>query len=188
MYFIKQINIDDKLGYQSSKIINHTTKHIQSALKLLDTSLRHFVKEERGRDDAEQINVTDIKKLEEVIAPIKDCIMAFRLESDPYKIYVYQRKTHIVKTTGWWSGKDAAMVEFRLTDIFELEEYHKFIGSTKNSLNSLILEDLVPTGPSKIKIPKKMTISPMRDVITELKNSIKFRNRFSEPETIVINI
>ena len=194
MYFIKKIILDDKQEYHSSKIIDHTSKTISAALTLLDTSLKSYVKDECGREAAENLKITDIKKFDEIIEPMTDGILIYRLEDSPYSIHIYQKKTTITKSANWtWGTKSTLVSQFRRMAIFELEQYEKTISLNDISHFPLpnVDDEHVPYGPSKYKIPKKMTISPMCDVISELKNSAKFRSRFIDAfnsDIIVINI
>ncbi len=194
MHFIKKIILDDKQEYQSSKIVDHTSKTINAALSLLDICLKAYVKDECGREAAENLKIIDIKKLDEVVEPMTDGILIYRLENSPYSIHIYQKKTTITKSANWtWGTKSILVSQFRRVAIFELEQYEKTVNSDGIPIAPLpnVDDEHVPFGPSKYKIPKKMTISPMCDVINELKNSTKFRSRFidaSDSNIIVINI
>ena len=180
MYFIKKITFDPKKNYQVSKIINHTNKTISVALKLLESSVREYVYDECGRDASTQTLITDIDKIESVIEPMLDGIVLYRLESDMFRIFVYQKKT--IATKGWIGAKISST--FFLTNIFELEEYANPIESSNNSINTQIKSDtlapigeMVAVGPAKVKIPISMTVAPMSNLIEELKKSSKFKSR-----------
>jgi len=201
MYFVKRITLDDKQGYLSSKIVADTNKTIKSALLLLESSVRAFVRDERGREAAEQVKIIDIHNIGQVSEPILDGILLYRLESDPLKINVYQKKTIVVKSTTWtWGTTDTPVPQFRRTDIFELEEYGKKIAipvdasSTTNAVPTATIvesepeekEEKAPLGPAKLLVPKKMTVSPMCDLINELKRSPKFKSRLNSTNVVTI--
>lgn len=190
MYFIKKIILDDKQGYQSSKIVDHTSKTISVALSLLENAVRMFVKDECGREAADQIKIIDIYKFDQVNEPMIDSMLLYRLTDDPHRIHVYQKKTTVVKVSGYiWGTSDTPTTFFRRTHIFELEEYSGSISpGTQNTINipnsentnvpSILPQvEMVPIGPARIKIPKPMTLAPMCNLIDELKKSAKFKFR-----------
>lgn len=182
MYFIKKITLDSKKNYQVSKIIKHTNKTISVALKLLESSVREYIYDECGREASIQTSITDIDKIENIVEPILDGIVLYRLESDMFRIFVYKKKT--TTSQGWI--KTSFTSTFYLANIFELEEYTYSIDILNNSINVLNSKTdtmdppggMVAIGPAKIKIPKLMTVAPMINLIDELKKSDKFKNRF----------
>jgi hypothetical protein len=195
MYFIKRIRLNSDEQYEKSILINHTYERIKSALYLLENCVKSFVFEERGRDAMEQARIIDIHDFSQVTEPAIDSILLYRLSSDPHKIYVYQRKTSLIKRTGWlYNTVDEAISKFHRTDIFELESYEKIklnIDTSKNNSNNdetIPILEMVSIGPAHIKIPKEMTISPICDVINELKNSPKFKARLGRSQSVIIPI
>lgn len=181
MYFIKRITFDDKQMYISSKIVSHTNKSIASAIVLLENSVKDFVKEERGRDATEQSKIIDIHNLDQICEPLIDCILLYRLESDPHKILVYQKRTMIKQVPGWaWGTSEAISKSFYKTDVFELEEYDKISTNVPPpppmfTEEKQIQVEMVPHGPANVKVPKQLTISPMCNLLSDLKNSPKFK-------------
>lgn len=174
MYFIKKITIDEDKKYQNSLIIDHTNKSFINALQLLDSIAKTFVKEESGREAGENAKIIEIHDFEQVNNPNIDCILLYKLINDPHKIYVYQKKTSVTDVAGWFYGTSQIIIpNFRMTHIYELEEYDKKI----NLFNSILVPEMeyVPIGPAGIKVPKNLTISPAVDLINELKNSEKFK-------------
>lgn len=180
MYLIKKIELDETLKYKSSKIMAHTVKTITVALNLLENTLRSFVREERGRQAEEKVKIIDIHDMSQVNIPTDNCILLYRLTSNPHCILVYQdikikeekwglRGTYIVETS-----------KFLHTHIFELEEYVEF-DSTSNNKKSSSIEttndpEMVKCGPGNMTIPKQMTLKPICDLLAELKKSPKFVN------------
>lgn len=180
MYLVKKINLDPEQKYRSSEIVDHINKSISSALSLLENAARSHVKEECGREAGEQVKIIEIHDFSQVNEPVVDGMLLYRLIDDKHSIYVYQKKTTITKTANWtWGTTDIATTQFYRTCIFELEEYTKFVPSFNNQvLASVLSEDMVAVGPAQIKIPKPMTMSPICDLIEELKKSPKFKARY----------
>lgn len=172
MYLIKKIKVDDKL-YLSSHIVNHTgNKQISQGIKLLESAVRNFVREEIGRDASENSKIIDIHSLDQVSEPLIDGILLYRLDDNPHQIHVYQRKTVITKQTNWtWGTSDVPVTTYKRVYIFELEEYENI---TAVGIEEI---EMINYGPARIRIPKKMTLEPMSLVITELKCSDRFKKR-----------
>ena len=187
MYIIKKISVDDKV-YQSSKIIDHTNKKISSALVLLENCARNFVKEEFGARSFEQSKVLDIHKIDQVCEPIIDGMLLYRLNDDPHRIHIYQRRTEVIDN-GWIRTYHVPQSTFRKTHIFELEECTDFkLDENKNSkIPSDILEVEMVVGPAGIKIPEPMTHGPSLNLLNDLKKSPKFKERFISGNTIINN-
>ncbi|AYV85842.1 MAG: hypothetical protein Satyrvirus52_1 [Satyrvirus sp.] len=184
MYIIKKIIIDEKERYIASEIIAHS-RTITDALKLLKFSAKSFIKEECGKQVSDSIKIIDIHNFIQINEPVVDTMLIYRLDSDSHKLNIYQRKTKIIPGTIY--GK-SLVPEFRRIAIFELEEYTKLNFSELSKKNSqdvstMVISSLpvemVPIGPIGIKIPKPMTISPMRDLLHELKKSPKFNAQFN---------
>lgn len=172
MYFINEVSVNDD-EYHSSHIIEHTSKTISVALLLLETTAKQFVIDELGKEAGEAANIIDIYNVSQINEPLLDSILLYRLESNPHQIHVYRKKTNIVKTQNWtWGISENLVSTFKKVRIFELDEYNKL--SIDEDLTPI---ELVPIGNIGIKIPKQMTISPMTDLINELKNSDKFKSR-----------
>lgn len=172
MYFIKKIIVNDN-EYETSHIIEHTNKTISVALLLLETTARQYVINELGRESGENSNIIDIYNISQINEPLIDSILLYRLETNPHQIHVYRKKTNIIKTQNWtWGISENLVSTFKKVCIFELDEYNKL--NIDEEITSI---ELVSIGNHGIKIPKQMTISPMTDVINELKNCDKFKSR-----------
>lgn len=190
MYFIKKITVDDKQGYQLSKIVGHTNKTVSNALLLLENMARSFIRDECGRETAEQTKIIDIYKFDQINEPVIDTMLLYRIADDPQRIHVYQKKTIIVKAANWtWGTTETPIKQFRRTHIFELEEYDNLKNIDIQNENIIIIPqiEMVPIGPAKIKIPKPMTVSPMCDLLDELKKSIKFKARYDSVNSSAIS-
>ena len=192
MYFIKKITIDELSLYRSSEIVDHTNKTISTAILLLEKSVQTFVKEEYGRITGEKIKIIDIHSISQVNEPLIDTILLYRLEGNPHRIMVYQKKTVIEKVKGWWGENDTPIYHFRLIHYFELEEYNKMNYITQTSHNGQIetqyeiKEEMVHVGQTGLQIPKRITSAPICNVLDELKNSPKFvvlRDSFNDSST-----
>ena len=124
MYFVKRIIVNLGSSYGSSQIVAHTNKTISVAKTLLEETVKNYVREEKGRDALEQCKILDIHDLTQVSEPLVDGILLYRLENDPHRILVYQRKSSVVPSKSWmWATIEAIVPTFCLTNIFELEEY-----------------------------------------------------------------
>jgi hypothetical protein len=173
MHFVKRVTFDDKNEYASSQIVDHTNKTISVALSLLIDIAKKFVREELGREAGEKANVIEIKSFDQVHEPTTDGILLYRLVSDPHRIHVYQKKTQTVNVAGWFTTGPVIDSKFKRICIYELEEYsNKLIMASVPS--SIPDHEFVPIGPAQIKVPKGLTISPVVDLIRELKDSPQF--------------
>nr|WBF70568.1 hypothetical protein [Megavirus caiporensis] len=180
MYFIKKINFEHDQSYRSCEIVDHTTKQIASALHLLENSARTFVKEECGREAGEQVKIIDIHDFSQVNEPLIDSMLLYRLSNDNHKIHIYQKKNTINQIPNWtWGMTETIVSKFYRVCVFELEEYNKLtVPSLHSNLSYQPIPEEMVVVSTGIKVPKIMTISPMCDLINELKNSSKFRARF----------
>ena len=188
MYIIKKISVDDKV-YQSSKIIDHTNKKISSALVLLENCARNFVKEEFGARSFEQSKVLDIHKIDQVCEPLIDGMLLYRLNDDPHRIHIYQRRTEVIDN-GWIRTYRVPQSTFKKTHIFELEECTDF--KLDENQNSKIPSDIpevkmVVSGPAGIQVPEPMTHGPSLNLLNDLKKSPKFKERFVSGNTTINN-
>ena len=170
MYFIKKIVIDEKQSYQSSKIVAHCPNTDPISL-VLERVVKTYVKEELGREASEQIKFLDIKELGQVSEPMVDGMLAYRIIDNPNHVHIYQRKTIVTKAKNWtWGERDVPVIQFRRTDIFEVEEY------TNLNMNTPITEvresiNIITSRP-RISMPMGFNL------IDHLKKSAKFQARF----------
>jgi hypothetical protein len=176
MYFIKQVSVNEKI-YQYSKIIDHTRGDFLEAQKLLEKTVKLFVKNEWGREAIDNKKIIDIQQLEEIVEPVIDCVLLYRLINDPTKIYVYQKKTNITKKFSYYYGTtDTLVPKFCLINIFELEEYNNLICDTKIET----VESQVP----KIEISKQVSNQLRINLLNELKQNPRFKHRSDSQEQI----
>lgn len=179
-YVIKLIVLKDNKEYLSSKIVDNTNKKISVALILLENAARNFVKEEFGVKAYELSKILDIHKIDQVNEPIVDSMLLYRINDDPHRINVYQKRTEVIDQNGWFSTTKVPQSYFKRTHIFELEEYNGFCVNDADTNVSPIVPQIkmIPVGPAKIKIPEPMTVSPICNMIEELKKSPKFKSLF----------
>lgn len=166
MYVIKKIIVDNKSTYIGSETLS-IIKNIGPALLVLEDSVKNFVREECGK----QINtdIIRINKIDQICEPLIDTMLIYALESDPHKLYVYQRKTKEIPA-GWVYSK-SIMPEFGLMRIFELE-HNEHIQTAKQPE---FVDQMIRMGP--IQMPKRLTQSPFTDLVAELKKSSKYLER-----------
>ena len=176
MYFINKIMINNKGQYVDCEIVDHTSKTISVALPLLETCAKRFINKECGEQISATAKVIDIHDFNQVSEPLIDTMLIYRLVSDPHHLHIYQRKTSIV--SGTFYGKSTA-IEFNKVKIFSLKEYNKINEQDCAIEQATDPVELVAFGPSKIKIRKEMTMAPMCNIITELKNSKKFKEKLT---------
>jgi hypothetical protein len=195
MYFIKKIIVDND-KYVSSEIVGHA-KSISTALTLLEQNTIMFIKDQVGKQISDNAKIIDILNLEQISEPDIDTMLIYRVEQNPHRLYVYQRKTISVDVPNWtWGTSKKNVTDFKCVSYFELEEYAEIINFTNNSRiinftnDSRVVSEFemvtINIGKSKIKIPKQMTIAPMADVLVELKNSPKFKSRRIELEQEIV--
>lgn len=177
MYFVKKIVVDSE-KYVSSEIVGHA-KTISTALSLLERNAISYIRDQVGRQISDNAKIIDILNLEQINEPDVDTMLIYRLEQNPHRLYIYQRRTITVDIPNWtWGSSKKNIVEFKCVLHFELEEYSQI--SDFESLPKIKPEIEMVTiniGRSRILIPKQMTVAPMADVLAELKNSPKFKNR-----------
>ncbi|MEM3061954.1 MAG: hypothetical protein QW303_00210, partial [Nitrososphaerota archaeon] len=126
-----------------------------------------------GKQISDESKIIDIHHFGQVNEPLIDTMLIYRLKTDPQTLHVYQRKSKEVP--GILYGR-TTVVEFRRVQVFALVKY--------DDPNFTPFDDgLVPVGPAKIRVPKAMTVSPMSDMINELKNNIRFKKRFELVES-----
>jgi len=180
MYFIKKITLKEGKEYVSSQIVGHTKNKIAGALILLENVAREFVKEEYGANAYVQSKILDIHKIEQVCEPIVDGMLLYRLNDDPHRIHVYQRKTEVIYQSGWFSSAKVPVFQFKRTHIIELEQCEGISISETNANvpSSIPRVEMVPFGPAGIKVPKPMTVVPICNLIDELKKCARIKARF----------
>lgn len=128
MYLIKRIKIDKYERYICSEIIRQQRSSISSALILLDQTAIDYVKEEYGRDMAEKSPIMEIPAGTSPVEPETDGILISKIDSEPYRIFIYQRKTEMICNNSWiWSNVYTPLTTFCKIMIFELEEYSPLI-------------------------------------------------------------
>lgn len=171
MFFIIKTVIDDKGQFVSSKNVAHE-KTVSKALALLEKTVRDYIEKECGKPTSDAVKIIDIHNFSQVSEPIVDTMLIYRLVTDPHYLHVYQRKTSIVP--GRIYG-ETTVTYFRKVQIFYLDEYNGINVLDSTNVGGI---EMVPLGPAKVSIPKQMTVAPMCNVLKQLKDSAKFKNRF----------
>lgn len=186
MYFVKRIIIDDKSSYVSSQIVTHTNKTISLAKTLLEDTVKDYVREEKGREAADSMKILDIHDISQVNEPLIDGILLYRLETDPHKILVYQRKSNIEQSKTWTGYIVETLVsKFRQTDVFELEEYGGFkleFSAQKAEIKTSPLPrkncdtEMFEVNQGGPKVPVPVGGASKGNLLDDLKNSDKFKH------------
>lgn len=167
MYFVMKVTPSSTSEFVNHQLVHHTTGTISIALKDLEKIAYDFIREEVGKQADSFSKITDIVSLNDIVEPYVDSMIVYRLESDPHKLHIYQRKTNIVP--GFIYGR-TYQTEFKKVVIFELLTYEKINNAQliQDVKNSEPIE-LVPVQGKNIKIPAKLTQAPMTHVIDQLK-------------------
>ena len=178
MYFIIKNNIDKNGCFISGEIVDYvsseTVPEITIAKKKLENTVILLVADECGKKMSENIKIIDVHSLDQVAEPLIDCMLLYRINDNPNQIHVYHRITKQV--SGYVYGQTTAS-EFTRINIFELIMYNGFVIPESNTVISkptIVDIEMVQFGPSNVKIPKKMTQSPICDMISALKTSPMF--------------
>lgn len=182
MYFIKKITVDDKDKYLSSTIVEYTFKTIANALMLIEEHIRNYIVSKCGVEAGEKFAIIDIHNFSQINEPSVNSIIVYRLSADPHRFHLYERSTKTIPGTIYGYS---IISEFSKIAIFELEEFDQ--GKNTDSIepdteNDALIPriDWVSVGPNRtIRIPKMMTVSPMCDVIVELKANERFQKRYT---------
>ena len=180
MYIIKEILVNgDK--YKSSKIGTILAGQISSALMGFVNYVKTYIRENNGSIMANTIEIVDINDMTQVVEPLIDTIQIYRLVDDPHKIHLYERKTEIVEQSGWaWGATKTQIHVFERKVIFELDDFNELGKSiSRKSIDDADLDDTIEMVKINhgIQIPKRMTTSPMCDVLLELKESTFFKKQ-----------
>lgn len=186
MYIIKQITVDDEV-YISSKVVDCIKDELTSSMiVILEGHVKDLVKEEFGAQIASESKVIDINSFNQINEPKIDTILLYRLENEPSKIYVYQRRTKLVKTTSWtYSVVETTVSTFKRTHIFEIESAPNFF--VNKGLDQLPIAPTPPPintfkflaiGPAGIKIPHQIAMTEMTNVLEELVANDKFKKLY----------
>jgi len=175
MYFILKISLDDKGNYTNLDIVGHTFSIISTALILLENTVRSFILEEGGKDTANDFKIININGFQQICEPIIDTMLVYRIDTDPHKLHIYKRKTKIIPGTFYGQS---IVPEFHRTHIFSLVEYKKITSMNQDSDDptSVSMLEMVSVGSTRIRVPKQLVTSPMRDVIAELKSAPTFND------------
>lgn len=167
MYFIMKVTPNNLGEFVTYQLIHHTTGTISIALKDLERIAYDYVREEGGKQAASDAKILDIENPSMIIEPYVDCMIIYRYENNPHKLHIYQRKTSVVP--GLIYGK-TYQTEFKQVVVFELLTYDKINNAQLiQDANNIEPIELVPVNGKNIKIPAKLTQSPMIDVISQLK-------------------
>lgn len=176
MYFIIKININNNESFISNEIMSHIPTNITLAQYQLIKEAKIYIAELAGSDVANNIKIIDIHSFDQITEPVIDSVLMYRLGVDAHRLHIYQRKTKIAR--GRLYG-ETLITEFTKVKIFELIEYTNLIPQKitdhKTSKLNLLNEhtehiEMVFHGSTNIQVPKFLTMSPMIDVISSLKN------------------
>jgi hypothetical protein len=198
MYIIKNIVLDEGDKYVSSSTVGHTTSTISSAAKLTESIAVNMAINGFGASAVDNFKIIDIHSFDQVNEPKINCMLFYRLADDPHRLHVYQKRTVVVEKPGYIYGTVETVVDvFRKTNILELEEisypstqdlHGSCVGfgmrqSVPINIPTTYTEhEMVPIAPNaRLKVPKPMMMSPMSDLIDELKKSKHFIARKESP-------
>lgn len=153
-----------------ARVINHH-QLIGMALNLLESSVRDYVTKLCGEDAGNNMRVVPIKDQTQISEPMTDGITVYQISDDQHKLFVYQRKTNVIPGLIYGAS---VVSSFKKVSTFYIHHYDNIIVST--SQPKPIPPPIEYVKVNNISMPKPMTISPIRNVIDELKNSKKFLN------------
>ena len=177
MFFIIEINNEKEKSSEIS-ICDHFFGSIKDAVIFFENSIKDFIKNNYGTIVADSFSITPIDNLSNIIEPEHLGPYIYRLNEDPYTLYIYRKYQRSIP--GWVWGKSMENI-FEPYRIFKLKEYEKLSFSNFKSENKTLSlsnsDDFVSVGKGSMKIPKQMTSSPFADVLNSLKKSDKFTNR-----------
>lgn len=174
LHFIIKINIDVNNSFRSNEIISHTNLGITIAKKLLEKETRSHVSLLTGNTTNLDFipKIVDIHSFDQVAEPIIDTVIIYRLDSNPHRLHVYQRKSIIVPARGWGQK---AISEFRKICIFELNEY---------ACINTDIHDIVRYGKTNIHVPEILTTEPVQNLLSSIKKcSGSFSSSELKPKT-----
>lgn len=172
MYIITKVLVDRE-KYISSGVADHTGKTISVALALLERSAKEFIQTECGKQVSDSAKIIDILSESQVVEPLIDTMVIYRLEADSQKLQIYQRKT--VTAPGYIYGQ-TIVSEFKKVAIFELIDYSRFNGKEVEEVKPSEVE-MIKIGPAGVEIPKAMTMVPVSNLLEELRMNPRFLNR-----------
>ena len=169
MYFVSRININKNGSFGSMEIVDHA-KYISEAKNLLILITKQHLEKEYGSLIISTTKILDIQSFTQVVEPIIDSVLIYRLETDPHSLHIYQRKSIIVP--GRVYGQSVTS-EFRKSMIFGVNEYTKTISESNTSDKN---ETLIPnrTDIKKISVETHSKSPLMANLLSSLKQSPKF--------------
>lgn len=153
MYYIIREKIDDR-GNKLIPEICEMANYISEALYLLTNVCKVEIRNEWGTSESEN-KVIDINDLSQVSEPLIDGVLIYRVVNTPHILYLYQRKTKIVKGMVWG---ETTTSEFKLIQIYYLIEY--------DNPKSKIVAD---SNNENYPIKKSNSCIDMTSIINELK-------------------
>jgi len=152
MYYVIKEKIDEK-GNKLVPEICESASYIAEALFLFINKCKYDIKNEWGANN--DIKVIDINDLSQVVEPLIDSVLVYRIVNHPHTLYVYQRKTRVVKGLVWG---ETTNTEFKQTYVYHLVEYSKD------------KEDSEKSNDIEMKLYRKSTsLIDMTNVINEIK-------------------
>lgn len=154
MYYIIREKIDDK-GNKLIPEICDMASYISEALYLLSNTCKTEIRNEWGTSESEN-KIIDINDLSQVSEPLIDSILIYRIVNTPHILYLYQRRTKVVKGLVWGETTSS---EFKLIQIYYLVEYDH----PRNKIN-------IDANNDNYQIKKSNPCIDMSSVFDELKN------------------
>lgn len=112
MQFVIKNNIDKRGAYVSNEIVAHSAT---DNTNVLDNAVVAFARSHGGNDV-----VIDVHSLDQIVEPLTDTMLLYRVIDVPNQIHVYQRISEQV--SGYIYGQ-STVTEFIKINVFELAKY-----------------------------------------------------------------
>lgn len=166
MYLVLEQTPNNLSKLFDTKIIKHI-KGRQSALDLLIKTAFEYVETVGGTKSVSKTVIHDIDLIDQIKVPEADGYYIYRLTNDPDRLFIYFKETKINR--GWvMNSTEAVWSNLVSFQIVQYEGLDIVPGRNDNI-------EFVPFKSQK-NVPKQITISPFIDMISELKNSEKFKS------------
>lgn len=112
MQFVIKNNIDKRGTFVSNEIVAHAAA---DNANVLDDVVVAFAKSRGGKD-----MIIDVYSLDQIVEPLTDTILLYRVMDVPNQVHVYQRISEQV--SGYIYGQ-STVTEFIKINVFELAKY-----------------------------------------------------------------
>jgi hypothetical protein len=181
MYFIIRIVFNEQGKILTVQIVDHA-KGILIARQTLDKAVQNYIQEQYGSQTLETLKFFEIPDVSQITDPGQNGVYAYRLLTNPEQCCVYRHTTKMVP--GYFYGitvqtEFLEIARFYMVEHLGEREFHDILEQSHKYVQD---SDMVSIGPACVKIPKIMTISPMKDLILELKNNARFKDRYFASE------